>query len=95
MTAQKPAAMIKFLPMLVSLFATLPIAATAGEWHMISDEVNPGVPINGGFVVGAIPVESIKITGGQVEAEVAMFYVYDLAIEAKAKILGSHSDLHV
>jgi hypothetical protein len=77
--------MAKLIAVLVILAASLPVLARSEPWHMVPDEVNAGVPIKGGFVIGAVPESSIRRDGPYAEARVAMFYAYDLIQAAIAQ----------
>ena len=85
--------MDKHLWKLVVVAVALPIAAVAAEWHMVPDEVYPDVPLTRGSVVGALLVNSIKKSGDHAEAQVSMFYSYDLAQAAISKVSAKDSDV--
>ena len=71
---------------LAAVAAALPMGVGAAEWHMVPDDVNPGVPIKTANVIGAVAVNSIKKNGDFAEAQIAVFYTYDLteAVFSKA-----------
>lgn len=71
----------------------LPITAGAAEWHMVPDEVYTDLPSITSPVIGAVLVDSIKKNGDHAEAQVSMFYNYDLAQAAITKYNDKHSDI--
>jgi hypothetical protein len=82
--------------LLTVIILALPMMVGAAEWHMVPDEVYSDVPLTNGPVIGAVLVDSIKKIGDHAEAQVSMFYNYDLvqaATEAISKPGRKYSDV--
>jgi hypothetical protein len=75
-----------------AVMVALPMMVGAAEWHLVPDDVTPDVPLTRGPVIGAVLVDSIKISGDHAEAQVSTFYNYDLVQTANAAITKPSGD---
>jgi hypothetical protein len=76
----------KVTTLLTAVIVGLPMTVGAAEWHMVPDDVVPDVPLSKGPVIGAVLVDSIRKNGDHVEAQVSMFYQYELVQTALTAI---------
>jgi len=87
--------MTQMKKMVVGLICTLvAISAFSAEWHLVPDEVYADVPLTQGPIIGAIKIDTIKKNGNFAEAQIAMFYNYDLVQDTVAKLNDRGSDVN-